>query len=102
MDTQRWSLVNGLLSPSPLSEEHVAARAMVIYIASVAIMRIGDRHFLGHNAGFGVIFGVIIGSVFAPGINGTRLIGATLAGALTGLAGVCARVGRDGGQAKPP
>jgi uncharacterized membrane protein YcaP (DUF421 family) len=60
----------------------VALRAIVIYIAAVVIMRIGDRRFLGHNAAFDVIFGVIIGSVFARGINGTAPIGPTLAGAL--------------------
>jgi uncharacterized membrane protein YcaP (DUF421 family) len=85
VDTQAWSLVNDLLAPNPsapLGAGLVAARAIVIYIAAVVIMRIGDRRFLGHNAAFDVIFGVIIGSVFARGINGTAPLGATLAGAL--------------------
>jgi len=82
---QAWSFVNDLLSTHPLAPlgvGPVAARALVIYIAAVAIMRLGDRRFLGHNAAFDVIFGVIIGSVFARGINGTAPIGATLVGAL--------------------
>ena len=80
-----WSLVTDFLSPNPLAPlglGPVAARAVVIYIAAVVIMRIGDRRFLGHNAAFDVIFGVIIGSVFARGINGTAPIAATLVGAL--------------------
>lgn len=73
MGMQAWSLVNDLLSAHPLAPSgigRVAARALVIYIAGVAIMRIGDRRFLGHNAAFDVIFGVIIGSVFARGSMG--------------------------------
>jgi uncharacterized membrane protein YcaP (DUF421 family) len=83
--TQAWNLVTDLLAPTPsapLDAWHVTVRAIVIYIAAVIIMRIGDRRFLGHNAAFDVIFGVIIGSVFARGINGNAPIGATLAGAL--------------------
>lgn len=82
MDRHLWSLVIDLLSPELLSATHVAARALVIYIAAVAIMRIGDRRFMGHNAAFDAIFGVIIGSVFARGINGTAPVGVTLVGAL--------------------
>ena len=82
MDRHLWNVLSDLLSASTLSAGHVAARAMVIYAAAVAIMRIGDRRFLGQNAAFDVIFGVIIGSVFARGINGSAPIGATLVGAL--------------------
>ena len=42
MDRHLWSLVNDLLSPELVSAAHVAARALVIYIAAVAIVRIGD------------------------------------------------------------
>jgi uncharacterized membrane protein YcaP (DUF421 family) len=83
--TQAWSFVNDFLAPNPsapLAAGPVAVRALVIYIAAVVIMRIGDRRFLGHNAAFDVIFGVIIGSVFARGVNGTASLSATLAGAL--------------------
>ena len=82
MDRHLWSPVTELLSPEVLSATHVAARAVAIYIAAVVIMRIGDRRFLGHNAAFDAIFGVIIGSVFARGINGTAPVGVTLLGAL--------------------
>ena len=71
-----------LLTPDVSSAAHVAARALVIYIAAVVIMRLGDRRFLGHNAAFDAIFGVIIGSVFARGINGTAPVGPTIVGAL--------------------
>jgi uncharacterized membrane protein YcaP (DUF421 family) len=82
MDRHLWNVLGDLLSPDTFSASHVAARAMVIYAAAVAIMRIGDRRFLGQNAAFDVVFGVIIGSVFARGINGSAPIGATLVGAL--------------------
>jgi hypothetical protein len=71
VSTELWGVIETLLAPNPLSVGHVIARAVIIYIAAVAIMRIGDRRFFGHNAAFDVIFGVIIGSVFARGINGT-------------------------------
>ena len=46
----------------------IAVRAAVVYLAGVLLVRVGDRRFLGKNAAFDVIFGVVLGSLLGRGI----------------------------------
>ena len=58
----------------------VIIRAVVVYVAALAMVRLGEKRFLGKNTAFDVIVGVMLGSVvsraitnrdaFVPGIVG--------------------------------
>jgi uncharacterized membrane protein YcaP (DUF421 family) len=64
----------------------IALRALTIYVAGVVLVRVGDKRFLGKNAAFDVIFGIILGSVLsrviAPPASffGTLMAGGVLVG----------------------
>jgi uncharacterized membrane protein YcaP (DUF421 family) len=46
-------------------------RALIIYLASLLMVRIGEKRFLGKNTAFDVILGIILGSVVSRAINGS-------------------------------
>lgn len=49
----------------------VALRALIIYIATLAMVRLGDgKRLLGKHAAFDVILGIIFGSVLSRAVNG--------------------------------
>jgi len=56
-----------------------AARAVVIYIALIAIVRFGKKRFLGRATAFDIILTIIIGSIASRGITGNAPLGDTLA-----------------------
>jgi uncharacterized membrane protein YcaP (DUF421 family) len=48
-----------------------AILAFVMYILALVILRFGDKRFLGKNAAFDIILGIVIGSTISRAINGT-------------------------------
>jgi uncharacterized membrane protein YcaP (DUF421 family) len=64
-----------------------ALRAVIVYAAALAMVRIGEKRFMGKNTAFDVILGVILGSVVSRAINSNeRIIPTLLAGfVLVGL-----------------
>ena len=56
----------------------MAARAAVIYVAVLAMMRLGHKRFLGKTTAFDVIVGIILGSVASRAINGRAALLPTL------------------------
>src|SRR4051794_36114980 len=48
----------------------ILARALVVFLFGVGLMRLADRRFLGRNAGFDVLLAIVLGSVLSRGING--------------------------------
>ncbi len=66
----RWAL--GLeLDPKDLSLWQMVLRAIIIYLAALAMVRIGNKRFLGRLSAFDVILGIILGSVMSRAINGS-------------------------------
>lgn len=58
-------------------------RAIVIYVFTLAGVRLGSKRFLGKATAFDVILGIMIGSVMSRGINGSAgLLPTMAAGAL--------------------
>ncbi len=51
-----------------------ALRAVIVYIAALAMVRIGEKRFMGKNTAFDVILGVILGSVVSRAVNSTESI----------------------------
>jgi len=53
---------------------HTALRALVIYVTTLIIVRIGETRFLGKNTAFDIILGIMLGSLASRAINGTAEI----------------------------
>lgn len=72
---------NGELTPL-----QTAARALLVYVAALLLVRLGEKRFLGKNTAFDVILGFMLGSVLSRGITSTGLLASIGAGAvLVGL-----------------
>jgi uncharacterized membrane protein YcaP (DUF421 family) len=61
-----------------LTAGQMAARAVVVFIFAVMLTRVADRRFLGRNAGYDWMLGVVLGSVLSRGINGQASFWPTL------------------------
>jgi uncharacterized membrane protein YcaP (DUF421 family) len=57
------------LGADELNWYQVSTRALVIYIAALFMVRVGEKRFLGKNTAFDVILGIILGSVVSRAIN---------------------------------
>lgn len=55
-------------------------RALVVYVFTLLIVRLGSKRFLSKATAFDVILGIMIGSVMSRGINGSAGLVPTLAG----------------------
>jgi uncharacterized membrane protein YcaP (DUF421 family) len=64
-----------LLGPDGKATEltllHISLRGFIIFIAGLAIVRIGDRRSLAEKTAFDAIFIVLVGSMLSRAINGT-------------------------------
>jgi uncharacterized membrane protein YcaP (DUF421 family) len=67
------------LKPDELEVSHMALRGLVVFVFAVVLVRLADRRFLGRNAGFDVMLGIILGSVLSRAINGAAAFFPTLA-----------------------
>lgn len=59
------------LSADELTWFQMILRSLVIYLAALVMVRIGEKRFLGKNTAFDVILGIILGSVVSRAINGS-------------------------------
>ncbi len=66
--------------PKDLTFWQMGARAVVIYLAALVIVRLGDKRFLGQNSAFDVILAIMLGSVLSRAINGSAPFLETIAG----------------------
>ena len=58
----------------------VTLRALIVYIAALAMVRIGEKRFMGKNTAFDIILGIILGSVVSRAVNSTGTIFPTILG----------------------
>jgi uncharacterized membrane protein YcaP (DUF421 family) len=69
-----WDLLDRLLGlqlqARDLEFSHLACRSLVVFCAAILLARVADRRFMGHNACYDFMLGVILGSVLSRGING--------------------------------
>ncbi|HEY7529238.1 MAG TPA: YetF domain-containing protein [Gemmatimonadota bacterium] len=84
LDALRGAL--GLDEPR-LGAGHMALRAVVVFVFAVALVRLGNRRFLGRSTAFDLVLGFMLGSVLSRAITGNAPFGPTLVagGALVGL-----------------
>lgn len=66
-------IINSLLGldADNLTIWQMSLRAVVVYIAGLAMVRIGEKRFLGKSSAFDVLLSIIIGSVLSRAINGS-------------------------------
>jgi uncharacterized membrane protein YcaP (DUF421 family) len=56
--------------PQDLSFTQMGGRALLVFLFGVVLIRVADRRFLGRNAGFDVLLGIVLGSVLSRAVNG--------------------------------
>ena len=59
------------LDVSDVSALQMSLRTILIYVLTLAMIRIGSKRFLGRSAALDVIVGIMLGSVMSRAINGT-------------------------------
>lgn len=62
---------------------NMLVRAIIVYISALAMVRLGEKRFLGQSAAFDAILGIILGSTISGAITGSSEFLPTLIGALT-------------------
>lgn len=63
----RWALG---LEAENLNVWQMTLRAIVVYVAAVLMIRVGEKRFMGKNTAFDVILGIVFGSVVSRAITG--------------------------------
>jgi len=67
-----WEIISQVLGleQDDLSVWHMAIRAFVVYVAALAMVRLGEKRFRGENTAFDLILGIILGSVVSRAVTG--------------------------------
>jgi uncharacterized membrane protein YcaP (DUF421 family) len=60
----------------------ISLRGVVVFLATLLIVRCGDRRFLSQKTAFDVVLGFILASMLARAVNGTAAFFPTLGGGL--------------------
>ena len=76
----------GLGAEKDLTALQMGARALVVYVVTLAIIRLGKKRFMGRATAFDVIVGIVLGSIASRAITGN----APMVPALTAAAVVMA------------
>jgi uncharacterized membrane protein YcaP (DUF421 family) len=58
------------LGEEHLNAWHMGLRALLVFVFSIALVRVGEKRFLGKNTAFDVILGFILGSVLSRAVTG--------------------------------
>ena len=69
-----------------INAPQMALRAVVVYAATVLIVRMGKKRFMSRATAFDVILGIMLGSMVSRAIAGTTPLAPTLAASATLLA----------------
>lgn len=67
--------------PTEMDAGQVIARAVVIYLAGLIILRVGQHRFLGKNTAFDIVLGFVLGSMLSRAVNGSAALMPTIAAA---------------------
>ena len=83
MMQQLWASIEWLLglqvSQTQLSSGQMIVRAVVVYLAVLMMIRVGEKRLLGKSTAFDVVLSVILGSMASRAINGAAPFFPTLA-----------------------
>lgn len=77
------TLLGQQIDVSDVSSAQMALRTIVVYIFTLAIIRIGSKRFLGRTSALDIVVGIMLGSIMSRGINGsTPFVPTLVAGAV--------------------
>jgi uncharacterized membrane protein YcaP (DUF421 family) len=83
---QAWAAVSralGLeLKGEDLTAMHMALRAVVVFVLSIVMLKIGDKRFMGKSTALDVMLGIVFGSTVSRAITGNAPFFPALVGAL--------------------
>lgn len=84
---ESWPLIGDLLGigAESLALWQMALRAVVVYLAAIGLVRLGEKRFLGKYAALDVILGFMLGSVLSRAITGSSAFFETVFGAALAL-----------------
>src|SRR6476661_3153268 len=68
------------LSATDLTFTQISLRAVIVFVITVTIIRLGDRRFLSQKTAFDAVLGFILASMLARAVNGTAAFFPTLGG----------------------
>jgi uncharacterized membrane protein YcaP (DUF421 family) len=81
----RWvtdELLGVAARPEDLSVTQMAARALVVFVAAIVLVRLGNQRFMGRSTALDVMLGIVFGSVVSRAITGNAPLLPTLAAGL--------------------
>lgn len=79
-------LIGAGVQSGDMTALQVCVRALILYIASTALLRLADRRFLSRMSAIDIILGITIGGMISRAINGSGALGPTLVAVLLLLA----------------
>ncbi|HEX8148491.1 MAG TPA: YetF domain-containing protein [Pyrinomonadaceae bacterium] len=65
-----------------LGVSHMALRAVVVFVLSIAMLKVGDKRFMGKSTALDVFLGIVFGSTVSRAITGNAPFFPTLAAGL--------------------
>jgi uncharacterized membrane protein YcaP (DUF421 family) len=75
------STLLGLDQPAEaLTLAQISVRGVIVFVAALVIIRLGDRRFLSQKTAFDAVLGFILASMLARAVNGTAAFFPTLGG----------------------
>lgn len=79
---EEWGLMllGWRLEPEQLWGYQAAIRALIIYLVTLALVRLGKKRFMGRGAAFDVIVGIMIGSIASRAVTGNAPLETSSAG----------------------
>ena len=84
---QVWSAVSWALGleweGKYLTVTHMALRAVVVFVLSIAMLKVGDKRFMGKSTALDVFLGIVFGSTVSRAITGNAPFFPALAAGLT-------------------
>ncbi len=76
-----WQMVESALGlgAESLNALQMALRALIVYVAALAMVRLGEKRFLGKHTAFDMILAIVLGSVVSRAVTGQSPFFPTLA-----------------------
>lgn len=76
----------GLEGEKGLTALQMGARALVVYVVTLAIVRVGKKRFMGRATAFDVIVGIVLGSIASRAVTGNAPMVPTMTAAAVVMA----------------
>lgn len=70
------------LQPKDLTLLQISLRGIIVFVATLIIVRLGDKRFLSKRSAFDAVLGFILASMLARAVNGSSAFFPTLGGAV--------------------